>query len=136
MRFSLFKRVSALLLIGALLGNLFAPMAAASQDQRALNSARTELAALFGSAIAFCAPGGMDDGTGTPPGHAPGHADASCILCCLPQPLRLAVAALPPHAPLPALETVAAPWPVLSPVVRSSDAAPPPYRPRDPPTFG
>ena len=132
MRFSLFKRVKALLLIGALLGNLFAPMAAASPDQRALNSARTELALLFGGAIAFCTPGGMDDGTGTPPGHA----DASCILCCLPQPLRLAVAAWPPVVPLPALAMVAAPWPVLSPVLRTPDAAPPPYRPRGPPTFG
>jgi len=132
MRFSLFKRVNALLLIGALLSNLFAPMAAALSDQSALSSARAELAAVFGGAIAFCTTGAMDDGTDTPPGHA----DASCILCCLPQPLRFAVSALPPRAPLPALTSVAAPWPVLSPLVRSSDAAPPPYRPRDPPTFG
>jgi hypothetical protein len=132
MRLSLFRRVGALLLIGALLSSLFAPMAAASSDQRALSSARAELAALFGGAIAFCTTGGMDDGTGIPPGHI----DASCILCCLPQPLRLAVAALPPRAPLPALAMVAAPWPVLSPVLRTPDAAPPPYRPRDPPTFG
>lgn len=132
MRLSLFRRVGALLLIGALLSNLFVPMAAASPDQRALSSARAELAALFGGAIAFCTTGAMDDGTGTPPGHA----DANCILCCLPQPLRFAVSALPPLAPLPTLATVAAPWPVLSPLVRSSDAAPPPYRPRDPPTFG
>jgi hypothetical protein len=132
MRLSLFRRVGALLLIGALLSSLFAPMAAASSDQRTLSSARAELAALFGGAIAFCITGAMDDGTGTPPGHA----DASCILCCLPQPLRIAASAWSPIVPLPALAMVAARWPVLSPVVRTPDAAPPPYRPRDPPTFG
>lgn len=132
MRVGLFRRFSALLLIGALLGNLVAPLAAAASDARGLNAARAELTGLFGSAIAFCTPGGADDGTGTPPGHA----DASCILCCLPQPLRFAVAAVPPVAPFPALARVAAPWPILSPVVRTPDAAPPPYRPRDPPLFG
>ncbi|KJV09447.1 hypothetical protein VZ95_11385 [Elstera litoralis] len=132
MRLGLFRRFSALLLIAALFGNLVAPLAAAAADSRGLNVARAELAGLFGGANAFCTPGGADDDTGTPPGHA----DASCILCCLPQPLRFAVAAVPPVVPFPALAIVAAPWPVLSPVVRTPDAAPSPYRPRDPPLFG
>ncbi len=126
------RRFNALLLIAALLGNLFAPLATASPDQRALSGARAELVALFGTAVAFCTTGVGEDGTGTPPAHA----DSSCILCCLPQPLRFAAAVSPPVLPLPALVQLAAPWPVLRSVARTPDPAPPPYRPRDPPSIG
>ncbi len=127
-----FQRLSAFLLIAALLGNLFAPLATASADQRALAGARAELIRLFGSAIAFCTPGVGEQDGGTPPAHT----DTRCILCCLPQPLRLAATTAPVLLPLPPLVQLAAPWPLVRQVVRTPNPAPPPYRPRDPPSFG
>jgi hypothetical protein len=132
MGFLRLQRLSAFLLIAALLGNSFAPLATASPDQRELTGARAELAALFGGAIAFCTTGAGEDGPGSPPAHA----DSTCILCCLPQPLRFAAAVTPPLLPLPAPVQLAAPWPVLRSLTRTPDPAPPPYRPRDPPSFG
>lgn len=113
-----------LLALLALVSGLLAPLAAT--QARPLSDEQTALIALFGANV-LCLPTDSSDDHG-----ASGLAAHDCQICCT---ARIADA-LPPTAPMvPVVFTVAylALDPAAPPPAKTD--APPPYRPRDPPSL-